>query len=98
MGILLGMLPLIAVAGVVGLVCHWTTRRLCGPGGYGRLVVASMLSAAVTAWVFLLIDYIKRGEWSDIAGPPVFIAVLSFMVSLFAGVPFLMRRSAGHPG
>ena len=88
----MGILSLIAVAGVVGMVCHWTTRRLCGPGGYARFILVSMMSALVTAWCFFLYNYIELGEFPEPPAGAVIIAVLSFPVSLLAGVPFLTNR------
>ncbi len=85
----MGMLRLIAVAGAIGLVCHWVTSRIGRPGHrITPLILVSVASSLVTAWFCFLITYVQVGEVPEPPGVPILIAILSFPVSLAAGVPF----------
>jgi len=86
-----GLLTLIAMAGAIGLVCHWATSRFGRTRGIADLVVVSAASSLITAWFFFLINYVKLGDVPEPPGVPIFIAILSFPVSLAAGIPFLLR-------
>ena len=87
-----------AVAGCIGLTCHWVVKRLGGPSGYARFILVSIASSLGTAGLFFLYNYVRLGELPEPPGVPIFMAILSFPITLAAGAPFLADGHRVLPG